>query len=95
MEYSYEDLILMLDRADKAGNAGDAQEIVALIKKYYPDGKIASVITPQDVIDKAYIAEEGLGNADVLIDNQPSTMTNDGVIPRTGPNSNTRPKWNH
>ena len=80
MEYSYEDLILMLDRADKAGNAGDAQEIVALIKKYYPDGKIASVITPQDVIDKAYIAEEGLGNADVLIDNQPSSMTNDGVI---------------
>jgi hypothetical protein len=73
----------MLDRADKAGNAGDAQEIVALIKKYYPDKKIADVVTPQAIIDQAYIAEEG-SNVDVLVDNTDQTvqpqLTNDGVI---------------
>jgi len=89
MEYSYEDLILMLDRADKAGNAGDAQEIVALIRKYYPDGKISQAVTPQDIIDQAYITEEGLGNVAVLVDTDQTDqteqtvqhqLTNDGVI---------------
>ena len=64
MEYTYKELMLMLDRADKAGNEGDAREIAKIINQYFPNGELATAADPQQVIDEAYIQEEG-GNVTV------------------------------
>lgn len=56
---TYEDLILALSKADQAGNIADAQEIAGLIRELYPNGNIQQAVTPQEVIDQAYIQEEG------------------------------------
>ena len=56
---TYRDLILALSKADQAGNIADAQEIAGLIRELYPNGNIQQAVTPQDVIDQAYIQEEG------------------------------------
>ena len=91
-----EALYTALNKADKAGNISDAQEIAALIRELYPQGKVET--HSQEVIDAAYIAEEGMGNTDVLVNEQilangadtqvdsqilPTAqhqLTNDGVI---------------
>ena len=92
-----EELYTALNKADKAGNIADAQEIAALIKELYPEGEVQT--HSQEVIDAAYIESEGLGNTDVLVNEQvlangadsqvdsqivPTAqhqLTNDGVIP--------------
>ena len=90
-----EALYTALNKADKAGNISDAQEIAALIRELYPQGKVET--HSQEVIAEAYIAQEGLGNTDVLVNQQilasdevdPTVqtvqtaqhqLTNDGVI---------------
>mgnify|MGYP003675586239 CR=1 FL=1 len=74
---SYSQLIQALDKADKAGADDDAREIASIIRELYPDGNIKDAVTPQDEINAAMVVDEGLGNADVTME-QP--LSNDGVI---------------
>lgn len=101
---TYADLILALSKADQAGNVADANEIAGLIRELYPNGDIKEAITPQKVIDEAYIAQEG-GNVavtqpimqeTVTTDETGNVLTNDGVIRQPSASENitqtTRPQ---
>ena len=74
---TYQQLIQALDSADKAGNVEDAMELAGLIRELYPDGNVEDAVTPQREIDAAMVVDEGLGNADVTME-QP--LSNNGVI---------------
>jgi len=101
---TYADLISALNKADRAGNTADANEIASIIRELYPNGDIKEAITPQNVIDEAYIAQEG-GNVavtepimqeTVTTDQMGNTLTNDGVIRQPSASENitqsTRPQ---
>jgi len=101
---TYADLILALNKADQAGNVSDANEIAGIIRELYPNGDIKEAVTPQEVIDQAYIAEEGSNVAvtepimqeTVTTDQMGNALTNDGVIRQPSASENitqsTRPQ---
>ena len=101
---TYADLILALSKADQAGNVADANEIAGLIRELYPNGNIQEAVTPQNVIDEAYIAQEGSNVAvtepimqeTVTTDQMGNVLTNDGVIRQPSASENitqsTRPQ---
>ena len=70
-------LLQALDSADQAGNVDDAMELAGLIRELYPDGNVEDAVTPQIDINAAMVVDEGLGNADVTME-QP--LPNNGVI---------------
>lgn len=101
---TYADLILALNKADQAGNVSDANEIAGIIRELYPNGDIKEAVTPQEVIDQAYIAEEGdnvavtqpIMQETVTTDQMGIPLTNDGVIRQPSASENitqsTRPQ---
>ena len=101
---TYADLILALNKADQAGNTADANEIASIIRELYPNGDIKEAVTPQNVIDEAYIAQEGSNVAvtepimqeTVTTDENANVLTNDGVIRQPSASENitqtTRPQ---